>query len=250
MLDPAAPAPLRDRLLEPVVKGELRGGIALAGLLPDPPLLRAERVEGGWRVEGESPWVSGWGYVHLLLVAARVDANHVVMAVIDAVDAPGLSSERMRLIAADASITVRLRFDALFVPDSCVVRVRELDPNQAPDEGLRGNGSLALGITRRCCAILGPSPLDDDLRRARQALDRASPADMPLARAVASALSVRAAAGLTVATGSAASLAGSDPERLTREAAFTLVFGSRPAIKAALRDTLMPPTPREATQPN
>ena len=53
-------------------------------------------------------------------------------------------------------------------------------------------------------------------------------------RAAAAALAVRAAAALAVTQGAGAVLRGSDPERLTREALFLLVFGSRPAIKAAL----------------
>ena len=47
-----------------------------------------------------------------------------------------------------------------------------------------------------------------------------------------------AAAALTVSTGAAAALAGSAAERLTREALFLLVFGSRAPIEAALLDRL------------
>jgi hypothetical protein len=130
----------------------------------------------------------------------------------------------------------------MFVPDDRVVRVREFDPVRTQAENLRGNGSLALGITRRCCAILGPSLLDDELNRCRHALDEASVEQMPAARASASALAVKAAAAVTVAHGSAASLVGSDADRLVREAAFTLVFGSRPTIKSALREMLAPST--------
>lgn len=57
---------------------------------------------------------------------------------------------------------------------------------------------------------------------------------MPAARAAASELAVRAAHALAVRAGSASALAGAEAERLTREAAFLLVFGSRPAIKEAL----------------
>jgi alkylation response protein AidB-like acyl-CoA dehydrogenase len=237
MLDPATPTALRERLLAPVVKGEVRGGIALAGLLPDA-RLRATQVDGGWRLEGEAPWVSGWGYVHVLQVAARVDDGHVLTVLIDAVDKPGLTIERQHLVAADVSATVRVRFEGLFVPNDSVVGVREYDAVQARTEGLRANGSLALGVARRCCVLLGPSPLDQEIDRCRVALDEASTTDMPRARAAASALAVRAASALTVAYGSAASVVGTDPDRLTREASFLLVFGSRPMIKAALLDTL------------
>jgi hypothetical protein len=100
--------------------------------------------------------------------------------------------------------------------------------------GLRLNGSLPLGVARRCCALIGPTPLDDELRRARAALDAASTETMPAARAAASELAVRAAHTLAVRAGSTSALAGTEAERLTREAAFLLVFGSRPAIKEAL----------------
>jgi hypothetical protein len=61
---------------------------------------------------------------------------------------------------------------------------------------------------------------------------------MPSARAAASELAVRAAAAVAVHTGSAAAVAGSDAARLTREALFLLVFGSRPQIRTALLDRL------------
>jgi hypothetical protein len=57
---------------------------------------------------------------------------------------------------------------------------------------------------------------------------------MPAARAWACELAVRAAHVLAVRRGSTSALAGDPAERLTREAAFLLVFGSRPAIKDAL----------------
>ncbi|MBO0868041.1 MAG: hypothetical protein J2P15_05705, partial [Micromonosporaceae bacterium] len=54
------------------------------------------------------------------------------------------------------------------------------------------------------------------------------------ARAAASALAMRAATALTVATGARSLLVTEHAQRLVREAMFLLVFGSRPAIKEAL----------------
>jgi len=45
-----------------------------------------------------------------------------------------------------------------------------------PDR-LRVDGSLALGVTGRCCRLLGPGPLDDELAACRQRLDAALAAD-------------------------------------------------------------------------
>lgn len=47
-----------------------------------------------------------------------------------------------------------------------------------------------------------------------------------------------AAAALAVHTGPASALVGSDAERLTREALFLLVFGTRPQIRMSLLDRL------------
>jgi alkylation response protein AidB-like acyl-CoA dehydrogenase len=234
VLDEGTPEPLRARLAAGVVRGEVRGGVALAGLLPGPPRLTARPVPGGWRLDGESPWATGWGHIGLLVVAARGPAESVVTLLVPAGEQPGLTATRLRLTAADASATVRLGFDGLFVPAERLAGQQPHDPARQPSEGLRLNGSLALGVARRCCTLIGPSALDAELRARRAELDQASTETMPAARARASEFAVRAAHALAVHRGSASALAGDDAERLTREAAFLLVFGSRPAIKEAL----------------
>jgi alkylation response protein AidB-like acyl-CoA dehydrogenase len=241
LLDPATPAALRAELLSGAVRGDVRGGLALAGLLPGPPRLTATPVSGGWRLDGQAPWVTGWGVVNQLLVAARGPQDSVVRLLVDAAGRPGLAAERLRLAAANASATVRLTFDGLVVPDSRCVGRQPFDPVRQQAEGLRSNGSLALGVGRRCCALIGPSALDDELNRCRAQLDAAGTGAMPAARARASAFAAHAAQVLTVTRGSTSALAGDAADRLTREAAFLLVFGSRPAIKEALLARLGPP---------
>ena len=87
----------------------------------------------------------------------------------------------------------------------------------------------------RCCRILGPGPLDEELAACRDDLDRAGDAeDLARARAAASALAVRATSAVVVASGSRAVLLDQHPQRLVREAAFLLVFASRPAIRKEL----------------
>ena len=61
---------------------------------------------------------------------------------------------------------------------------------------------------------------------------------MPTARAAASELALRAAATLVAAAGARSIIAGEHPQRLLREAAFLLVFGSRPGIRTELLDRL------------
>lgn len=236
-----APAPLREEWLPPLCRGELRSGLALAGVLPGPPQLRAQPVPGGWRIEGSSPWVTGWSRIDVVLVAARTPYGGIAWLIVDATDQPGLAAERQRLVAVDSSVTVRLDFDGLEVPEDRLIRVGPHDVAGYGITNLRNQGSLALGVAGRCCSLLGSTELDDELVACRKALDECDPGDMPVARAWASELSLRAATTLVVSAGSQSILLGAHPQRLAREALFLLVFGSRPGIKASLLDRLITP---------
>jgi hypothetical protein len=221
----------------------VRGGIALGGLMPGPPRLRARPDRGGWRLDGDAPWVTGWGLIDLLLVVARGPEDSVVSLIMDATAQPGLTVTRERLAAVHASVTVRLGFDGVLVPGERWAGQEPFDPAEGlrPDR-LRVNGSLALGLVRRCTRLLGPGPLDDELAACRELLDDAITADaitadataMAEARAAASELAVRAAAALAVRDGSRSVTVDQHAQRLAREALFLLVFGSRPGIKSAL----------------
>ncbi|MCA1842624.1 MAG: acyl-CoA dehydrogenase, partial [Actinobacteria bacterium] len=99
---------------------------------------------------------------------------------------------------------------------------------------LRMVGFLSTGLAGRCCRLLGPSPLDDELGAARERLLTTDFDGLFAARAVASELAARAALTLVASTGSGSILRDRHPQRLAREALFLLVFGSRPPIKSAL----------------
>lgn len=230
-------ASIRDEWLPAACRGERRGGIAFGGLLPGPPVLTATRAApraGGWILDGAAPWVSGWGGIDVLLVAARGPDETVVNVGLDAREGGGLSATPLALVAVDASATVRLDLAAVEVSEDRVLAVDPYDPDASVGTSLRLNGSLALGVARRCCDLLGPSPLDDELCARRTALDEADSDGMAAERASASAFALRAAAALVVHVGSRAVGRDQDAQRLLREATFLLVFGSRPAIKDAL----------------
>lgn len=104
------PDHLRDAWLADACRGERRGGIAFGGLLPGPPVLTATPVAGadgedagGWRIDGFAPWVSGWGRIDLLHVAAR-DPGDTVVQVDDE-----LAARRAALDAADAGAMAAAR---------------------------------------------------------------------------------------------------------------------------------------------
>jgi hypothetical protein len=166
-----------------------------------------------------------------------------VSFVMEACHVPGLSAEKARLSALNATSTVKLRFEEVVLPAEQVLGSRPYDEARQVSEGLRLNGSFALGVAKRCCLLLGPSRLDGELVRRREQLDLAGAAGeggaaganaMPAARAAACELAVRAAHALAVSRGARSALGGDVAERLQREASLLLVFGSRPAIKSQL----------------
>jgi hypothetical protein len=191
-------------------------------------------MRDGWALDGEAPWVSGWGLVDRLVVAARGPDDTVVSLAIDAQERPGLEATRRQLAALNATSTMKLTFDALFVDDDHVLGQVPHDPSAESAESLRVNGSLALGVTRRCCSLIGPSMLDDELRDARGHLGIADTDTIAHARARASELAVRASHALAVFLGSSSVLQGGIAERTAREAQLLLTFGSRPAIRGSL----------------
>ncbi len=236
-----APPEVRDAWLEPLTRGVVRAGIARAGERAGPPVLTAARTGGGLVLNGEAPWVTGWGLIDVVLVAAR-DGEDVVRMLMDAEEAATIDVVRQRTVAADASGTVTLRFHDHPVPLERVVETEPLDAVLARDpEGLRTNGSLALGVISRCCALIGSSALDVELIEARAELDAGRPDSLPAARARVAELALRAAGALTVTEGGRGILRDHHAQRLAREALFLLVFGTRPPIRDELLSRLTRP---------
>jgi alkylation response protein AidB-like acyl-CoA dehydrogenase len=241
---------LRDELLTTMASGEVRGGVAFAGVIPDPPRMRAMRVEGGWRLTGDGPFVSGWDIIDVLQISAGdVETGDVIGGVVEAREQPGITSvERLPLVAADATNTVSLRVDDLFVPDDRVAS-RVPRPEFLANQifGARLNGALPLGLVRRCVRLLQSAGQDEVAARfdaeccaVRDRLDAglADPTQMLSARAAGSQLALRAAAALVTAHGGPSLIRTGHPQRLAREALFTLVAASRKELKTMLIESL------------
>jgi alkylation response protein AidB-like acyl-CoA dehydrogenase len=237
-----APAAVRDEWLAPLCRGDRRSGVAIAGIRPGASPLRAHPSSYGWTLHGAVPWVTGWGLVDVVHVAALDDDGGVVWLLVDAARGPSMRVERQRLVACDASGTATVSFEGHAVPgERATSRLSYDDWARADAEGLRANGSLALGVAGRCAALLGSDDLVTEVDRMRERLDAAGTAEMPGARAAAAELCWRAATALVLATGGRAVLQDQHAQRLAREAMFLLVFGSRPPIKADLLRRLSHP---------
>jgi alkylation response protein AidB-like acyl-CoA dehydrogenase len=234
---------ITEQWLAPLVAGQHRAGLAIgATVRQGPAALRATPVDGGYLFDGEAPWVTGWGLIDTLYASARTADDSALWALLDARDGDTLRVEPVDMVAVQASRTVRILFDQHFVPADRVTGMLPQEQWSRPNPGtLRFNGSLALGLAGRCARLVGDAALVDQVDECRDALDTADADGMPVARAAASELALRAAGALSVATGSRAVLLDNHAQRLMREAMFLLVFGLRPSIREALLARLTRP---------
>ena len=137
---------LTAKWLAPLARGEIRAGVALAGMLPRPPL-RASPDAGGWRLDGVAPFVSGWGRIDVIHVAARA-GDEIVWLLVDAAEGPSVRAERLKLAALNATATVRVTFGQLPVAATWMTSIRpQPETNGAtpssrhpPASGLARNG--------------------------------------------------------------------------------------------------------------
>lgn len=229
----AAGGALREDWLGPMCRGGVRAGVAFSALRrPGPPALVASPADGGWALDGSAPWVSGWGRIDVIRVAARY-GDQIVWGLIDVETAPTLRVEPLQLVALNATGTVTLHFEGHHVPASRVIRLQSFDEWQERDrEGLRLNGSHALGVATRCVQLLGEPSAMNAIETARTELDAATVESLPAARAGAAALAMRMAERLVISGGGRSLLLSSHAQRLAREALFLLVFGQTPAIRS------------------
>lgn len=237
---------LRDELIPAAASGRIRGGVAFAGAVPVPPRMRADRIDGGWRLTGHAPFVSGWGVIDVIQFSAGdTVTGDIVSGVLAAERQPGIMAVvPQSLSVADATRTVSLDVDGLVLPDDRVVsRVTRDDFMANQNFGSRLNGTLPVGVARRCTDELdaaGQPAAADALRteiaavRGRMNAGLGDTVALLQARADAAELAVRAACAVVAGHGGTGLLRGSQAQLLARNATFTLVAASRPELKRTL----------------
>ncbi len=236
-------APLQARYLDDLSAGRVLGGVAFAYLRrPGPPAVVATPVPGGYRVDGEAPWVTSWGLASLYAVAARIDDQ--VLFFLMPGDAAGVrASTPLALAAMDASSTVRLTIDGLFVPAGDLLSVNGFAEWQARDRIATAQPNpAAFGVAARCLRLLGDTPLAREVEECRARSYALADAGLSgaahlaaqvEARAQSLELAVRAATALVVATGGRGISVGHPAQRLLREAAFFTIQAQTPDLRRA-----------------
>jgi alkylation response protein AidB-like acyl-CoA dehydrogenase len=261
--------PARDVWLPRLCDGSALAGIGFAYLRrPGPPAVRATRSGSGWRLDGEAPWITGWGLIDVLVLMARADDGTVVTGVVD--DPTARASLRpgppQRLAVMGSTGTVVLRIDGLEVPGGDVAGTQDDETWRLRDMlGSALPPAAPLGIAERSIRILGAATgsgapeaserLSIELARRRTSADAVAlevqgaveaaahgPDRGVVARAVAAgvadrdrglSIARRASDALVAVCGGRAMSLDHPAQRLSREATFYLIQAQTGALRAA-----------------
>ncbi len=260
---------LRREKLPQFASGREKCGVAFSHLRrPGPPMVRAARADGGYRVSGLAPWVTGWGLLDsFILGAVRVPENdhiyfYVPKAGNEATLRPGPC---IPLVVMNASDTVEVALDDVFLPDDYTLYERPAEALKRGDYcGISGHVFLPLGGARgsvHYLRALAERRGNDVFAHAAEELTReidacrhealtwsgacADQADYKEhalhARAAAIVLAVRAAHATVTATGGSAHLLTMPPQRLLREAIFYTTTAQTPDVQNGTLDLLLSP---------
>jgi alkylation response protein AidB-like acyl-CoA dehydrogenase len=248
-----ASEPVREHYLPAIARGDLFVTVGLSQLTTSrqhrPPSLRAQAVDGGYRLDGDIPWVTGADQAGAVVTGAALeDGRQFVLLLLT--DQPGVAIDPPpRLAALTGSRTAEVHCAGVVVPPELVLA------GPAPQIVRSGGGletsCLALGLTRAAVNFLlqeasrrpGVQPAVDRLaatleacrQRLHELAQSTTPDDDVLAlRVDCTRLVLRATqAALAVAKGTGF-VVPHPVQRWTRQAAFFLVWSCPQPVAAAL----------------
>ena len=260
---------LKAEKLPRFASGQELCGVAFSHLRRSgPPMVTAERTNGGYLVSGKAPWVTGWSLLDsFILGAVRLPENdhiyfYVPKAGSENAIRPGPS---IPLAVMNASDTVEVTLDNVFLPDDYVLYERPADALKRGDFcGITGHVFLPLGCARGSVFALNAlaeqrhkdefsqaaAEFQEEVDACRtEALEWSGAcAEMPdykgralHARAEAITLATRAAHAVVTATGGGAHLLSNPAQRLLRESIFYTTTAQTADVQSATLDLLLSP---------
>ena len=257
---------LRESLLPAIATGQKLAGTGLSNPMKhfadiEKIALTADRVEGGYRVNGMLPWVSNLGPGHAFGIAAKqTNSDDYLMALVSD-DLPGMTLRcNAHFIALEGTGTYSCVFRDVFVPDQMVLAAPcDTYVNTIRPGFILTQVGMGLGLTASCIELMTRANkrlghvnrfLDDqaeeiqaDLDAARGraygiaeqldqhqgTTDRQLMRDVVQSRITAAELSLRSSQAAMLHAGARAYVHGSAPERKLREAYFVAIV--TPALK-------------------
>ncbi len=251
---------LREDYLPEMVHGDRLVGIGFSQLRrPGPPAIYAQEYPGGYLLQGEVPWITGYRFFEEFVVGAMLPSGDSLFAVVPFQPMEGLSfSDPMRLAAMESARTVRGAFERFFVPEEQVVFLKPKSWIQNNDQiNIALQGHFAIGCAQAGLDVLGQAAearempvmheafaaLSEELAECREAtreaqhdLSEESTPERLEVRAWAIDLAVRCAHAAVTASSGAANSLRHPAQRVYREAlVYTVSAQTPPILEATLR---------------
>lgn len=117
---------LKARLLPDLASGEQFGTVGISHLTTSrqhlgKPVLSAQTTEGGFILQGMSPWVTAAAHADVLVVGATLEDMTQVLLAVDS-QTPGVrAKEGEHLVGLSQSCTGQVEFDEVFVPEERLI---------------------------------------------------------------------------------------------------------------------------------
>jgi alkylation response protein AidB-like acyl-CoA dehydrogenase len=150
---------LKDAYLPLMADGRKLVGIGFSQLRrPGPPMMRAEKYEAGYVLDGEVPWVTGWSFFPEFLAGATLPDGQAMFAVVPLPVEPleGVTvSEPMKLAAMETAQTVSVKFSRFFVGDEALAFIRPTGWIRNSDMiNIALQGHFAIGLVEAAIDVL------------------------------------------------------------------------------------------------
>lgn len=264
---------LKSELLPVFAKGDRIVGVAFAHVRrPGPPLLRVTKVHAGYLFDGSAAWFTGWGIMTDVLLAGTLPDGNFTYVVVSLDQGGSLTaSEPMKLAAMNATGTVSLQFNKLFVPSDRTLKV--ISPETMADSdslAVLSVTSQIFGVTIAALKVLNQllekrespevrgaiSAIEAELHAARTAVefwrDNSHLQDYYRnalsVRASCIEMGVRAAHCALTASSGGANQRSHTAQRLFREAMFYTLTAQTNDVRHATLDTLAASSRMAATR--
>ena len=235
--------------LEDLCTGRAQGGVAWSNLRTSRPTVTAERVDGGWLLDGPQPWCTGFPMLDLVMVGGyAATSDEVVFGLLPA--SVLTSAGELALASMSGTSTHAVRYEQVLLPDARVLRVLNHEPWSTADRA--GNANVqpsTFGVALAALDLLEPDaaePLRKQVLAIREQayrlldeVDRFEQLERRL-ELRAQALTLATTCALAAVTSAGGRGMGLDhpAQRLLRAAAFQVVHSQDSAVRAATLQVL------------
>jgi alkylation response protein AidB-like acyl-CoA dehydrogenase len=250
---------LKEKYLPYMGSGQMLMGISFAHLRRAVSPVKALPVDGGYQLDGRSPWVTGSGFFQNFIVAAELPDGQAVYGVVPFQTTPQskggelVCGEPMRLAAMQTTQTVTVDFTRWFLPAPQVITIKpetameQSDRRQVLHHAFYAIGCAQAGLDllltlseKRAVAAIATAhdQLAQELETCWQSLLAAPPnlehfAENLSLRAWAIELANRCAHAAVTAASGIANCCHHPAQRIYREAMALTVFGQTTAVLEA-----------------